>query len=102
MLNSLKNTKWTLSVPPPQCPHVEPRIKTQKNPNLNSPKVILFAIQRKFLKFLQNIFPHLVTLFPVCLRVFPFSEISSKKQKPKSNPNFVQLTVILALSRSPS
>jgi hypothetical protein len=65
--------------------------KTSKASILNSPKSILFAKQRKNAKFLQYIFPHLVTLFSVCLRVFPFSKNSSKKFQPQiqfeSQPN---------------
>jgi hypothetical protein len=65
---------------------VSPRPKTQKPPNLNSPTSILFVIQRKTAEFPQNIFIHLVTLFPVRLRVHPFSEPHSKNPAKNSNP----------------
>jgi hypothetical protein len=80
---------------------VEHRPKPQKSPNLNSPKPILFAIQRKTAEFPQNNFLHLVTLFPVSLRVFPFSKNSSENSNPKNLSNPIQLTAISAHSHRP-
>jgi hypothetical protein len=59
---------------------------SQNQPNPNSPNLISFVIQRRILKFPQNIFVHLVTLFPVSLRLLPFFERSSKPQN--LNPQF--------------
>jgi hypothetical protein len=67
---------------------VEPLPKTKKTPNLNSPKFILFAIQRKNPIFPQNKKHHLVTLFSVYLRDLPFSEMfPQKSQNPKNVSN---------------
>jgi hypothetical protein len=65
--------------PPPHLPHVEPRAKVQKTSNPNSPQNILFVNQREIVKFPQNKELQLVTLFLVCLRLHPFSELSPKK-----------------------
>jgi hypothetical protein len=100
--NNLPNyTKCTHVVPPPQWAHVEPRPKTQKTLISNSPTNILFAIQRKSLKFPQNNLRHLVTLFLVCLRVFPLFELSPKKSNPPNLSNSLQLTRKPALSHRP-
>jgi hypothetical protein len=72
------------SGPPPQWLHVELRPEPQKNPNLNSPKEILFVIQRKTAEFPQDKNLQLVTLFLVCLRVLPFWKDSPKKSQPKN------------------
>jgi hypothetical protein len=74
-----KHTNRTPLVPPPQYTYVDPRAKSKKRVNPNSPNNILFVIQRKISKFPQNIVLHLVTLFSVCLRVLPFFEHSPKK-----------------------
>jgi hypothetical protein len=86
----------TTMSPPPQWAHVDLRTKTKKTTNLNSPKFILFAIQRKNAKFPQNIFLHLVTQFPVVLRVFPFSEISPKKPILQKLSNSLSIDPILS------
>jgi hypothetical protein len=91
----------TLIVPPPQWHYVEPRPKPQKTLNINSPKYILFVKQRKNPKFLQNIKPHLVTLFSVRLRVLPFSDHLPKTQNSQNCSNYPQSTAILAHSRRP-
>jgi hypothetical protein len=72
------------SGPPSSVNHVELRPEPQKNPNLNSPKNILFVIQRKTAEFPQDKNLHLATLFSVCLRVFPFWKDSPKKSQPKN------------------
>jgi hypothetical protein len=91
-------------VPPPQCTYVEPRPNFKKSLNLNSPQKILFAIQRKTAEFPQNIFLHLVTLFSVCSRLLPFSELLFQKfQTPRSFqplsswPLFQLILVVLLL-----
>jgi hypothetical protein len=65
---------------------VESRPQPQKNPILNSPTLFSFAIQRKIAKFLQEQKLHLVTLFPVEIRVLPFSEPHSKNPEKKTSP----------------
>jgi hypothetical protein len=80
---------------------VDTRLKTQKNPILNSPIPNLFAIQRKTPKFPPNKKLHLVTLFSVCLRVFPFSELDPKTQTTKNLFNPAQLTQSSAISHRP-
>jgi hypothetical protein len=65
---------------------VESRPQPQKTPILNSPILFSFAIQRKIAKFLQEQELHLVTLFPVEIRVFPFSEPHSKNPAKKTSP----------------
>jgi hypothetical protein len=62
---------------------VELRVKPPKSPNPNSPQIILFVKQRKFLNSPKNPILHLVTQFSVCLRVFPFSEPTLKNPIPK-------------------
>jgi hypothetical protein len=80
---------------------VAPRPKTPKTPNLNSPSLILFAIQRKKAKFLQNSFVHLVTLFSVYLRVLPFSEVPPQKPNPQKTSQIRPKPRISAHSRRP-
>jgi hypothetical protein len=83
-----KRTKWAQVVPPPHQTYVDHRAKHQKTPISNSPKKILFVNQRKTIKFPQNKFLHLVTLFLVDSRELPFSESSFGTLIPKnlSNP----------------
>jgi hypothetical protein len=83
-LNSPQTHKLAQVVPPPQQPHVEPRVKPKKTPKSDSPNSILFVNQRRILKFPQNTNVQLVTLFPVDLRVLPFSEFPLKKSKPQN------------------
>jgi hypothetical protein len=79
---------------------MKPRGPSTKTANLNSPNNILFAIQRKTAKFLQKIKPQLVTQFPVCLRVLPFSEpllkTSAKNSLPipTKSPKFPQFLAV--------
>jgi hypothetical protein len=73
--------------PPPQYLHVGIRPNPKKKPILNSPQTILFAIQHKIAKFLQNNKLQLVTLFSVCLRVLPFSEPPLKIPTTKNRTN---------------
>jgi hypothetical protein len=73
---------------------VASRPNPQKIATLNSPNIILFAIQRKTAKFLQYKKLHLVTQFSVCLRVLPFSEPPFQKSGQKTATNPVQLTKI--------
>jgi hypothetical protein len=80
---------------------VDNRPKPQKNTNLNSPKSILFAIQRKIPRFPQEQKLQLATLFPVCLRELPFSELAPKIQIPKNHSKTASIPVKLALSRRP-
>jgi hypothetical protein len=80
---------------------VGPRPKPQKSPILNSPIKFLFAKQREILKFLQNKKRHLVTLFLVSLRVFPFSELDPKKFQTQNQFNSGQTTLISAISHRP-
>jgi hypothetical protein len=58
--------------------------KTQKNANFKFPQTNLFVNQRDFPKFPQNIILHLVTLFSVSLRVYPFSELAPQKSGQKT------------------
>jgi hypothetical protein len=88
-------------VPPPQWFYVDPRSNPSITPISNSPKIFLFVIQRKSLKFPQIKFLHLVTLFPVCLRVLPFSELLLKKFQTLKLPKFHPIPHFLALSRRP-
>jgi hypothetical protein len=103
--NSLKFPQKTQQLhnigPPPHMSHVDPRANSQKRSKLNSSHQILFVKQRRTAKFPQNIVLHLVTLFPVELRVLPFSELSPKNSKPQIFLKFLQLTQKLAYSRSP-
>jgi hypothetical protein len=69
---------------------MEPRTIPKKTSNLNSLNIILFVKQRKNQNSPKNIVFHLVTQFPVRLRVHPFSEFSPNSQKPNSNSNFGQ------------
>jgi hypothetical protein len=78
----------TLADPPPHYLYVEPLPQPPKITNLSSPKNILFAKQRDFPRFPQNNKLHLVTLFPVDLRVHPFSELPPKKVKPSKSFKF--------------
>jgi hypothetical protein len=73
--NALKNTQVT---PLLTTSTWNPYPKPQNQPDSNSPKPILFTNQRKTSNSPKNIKLHLVTLFPVCLRLYPFSEFSSK------------------------
>jgi hypothetical protein len=80
---------------------VELRPEPQKNPNLNSPKEILFVIQRKTAEFPQDKNLHLATQFSVCLRVLPFWKDSPKNPNLKIQSISGQTTINLALSRRP-
>jgi hypothetical protein len=80
---------------------MNPRGLSTKTANLNSPSFILFAIQRKTAKFLQKIKPHLVTQFPVCLRVFPFSEPPFENFSQKFPPNPDQKSQIPPIPHGP-
>jgi hypothetical protein len=88
------HTKKHTTDPPPQCTHADSRPKTKKTVNLNSPNSILFVIQRKISEFLHYKKRHLVTLFSVCLRVFPFSKNSPKTQFTQNFSNLGQSTTI--------
>jgi hypothetical protein len=96
-----KHSKCTQVVPPPHKLHVDPRVKPQKIPILNSPVSILFVNQRETTKFLQNFFLHLVTLFSVRLRVLPFSEVTPQNQITKNLFKVPQLTINSAISHRP-
>jgi hypothetical protein len=84
--HSSRSPKRTINVPPPHTLHVDPRIKSQKSYKTNSSQTIPFVKQRETQLSPKNIKPHLVTLFPVCLRVLPFFDRSPKSQK-SSNPS---------------
>jgi hypothetical protein len=98
--NSPMSTRKHTVVPPPQRLHVEPMGKPLKIPNSNSPLLILFAIQRETVKFPQNSLFHLVTQFPVYLRVLPFSDFPPKAQffqnlfNPLNWPSFWPILVV--------
>jgi hypothetical protein len=82
-------------VPPPQPPR-EPTTKpNQKSLKPNPPISILFAKQRESQYSPKKTFLHLVTLFSVHLRVYPFSELSPKPQIPKNLFNQPSIDPIL-------
>jgi hypothetical protein len=78
----------TQTVPPPPPAHMELRPIHQKSHKTNSFQPILFADQRENLISPKNIFVHLVTQFPVWLRVFPFSDDSPKSPNSKISIQF--------------
>jgi hypothetical protein len=80
---------------------VDPRVNPKKIPNSISSKKILFVKQRKIVKFPQKLFLHLVTLFLVCLRDLPFSELAQKIQSTQKSSNSYPIELILALPRRP-
>jgi hypothetical protein len=80
---------------------VDLRPNPKKIPNSISPEKILFVKQRKIVKFPQKLFLHLVTLFLVCLRDLPFSELAQKIQSTQKTSNSYPTDLILAYSRRP-
>jgi hypothetical protein len=80
---------------------VDSRPKPKKPSNPSSPKTFLFVNQRKSLKFPQNKKIHLVTLFSVHLRVFPFSDQPLKTSNPQKLSESRSIDPVLAISRRP-